>query len=61
MGMVDCWLMFGNRDYMLRAVTRNMREFDKVLVDRLTRIKVVAEIESLIPLRRVKLGLARTY
>ncbi|TBN39527.1 Lrp/AsnC family transcriptional regulator [Paracoccus subflavus] len=57
--VVDCWLMTGNRDYLLRVVTRSMREFEIFLVQQLTRIKVVAAIESSIPLRRVKAGRSR--
>ena len=58
--VVDCWLMTGNRDYMLRVVTRNMSEFEQFLVGQLTKISPVAEIESSIPLRRVKSTIART-
>lgn len=58
--VVDCWLMTGNRDYLLRVVTRNMREFEQFLVGRLTRVPGVASIESSIPLRRVKASAART-
>lgn len=58
--VVDCWLMTGNRDYLLRVVTRSMAEFEAFLVGRLTKVRGVAEIESSIPLRRVKSALART-
>jgi Lrp/AsnC family leucine-responsive transcriptional regulator len=58
--VVDCWLMTGNRDYMMRVVTRNLIEFESFLVGRLTKISCVAEIESSIPLRRVKSDIART-
>jgi Lrp/AsnC family leucine-responsive transcriptional regulator len=58
--VVDCWLMTGNRDYLLRIVTRSMAEFEQFLVGKLTKIKPVTEIESSIPLRRVKSGAART-
>lgn len=58
--VVDCWLMTGNRDYLLRVVTRSMSEFEAFLVGRLTKVPGVAEIESSIPLRRVKSALART-
>ncbi|NDW05647.1 Lrp/AsnC family transcriptional regulator [Jiella pacifica] len=57
----DCWLMTGNRDYLLRVVTRSMREFEAFLVGRLTKIEGVAGIESSIPLRRVKSSLSRTF
>lgn len=58
--VVDCWLMTGNRDYLLRVVTRNLRDFEQFLTGRLTKINGVASIESSIPLRRVKSGAART-
>ena len=58
--VVDCWLMTGTRDYLLRIVTRDMREFEQFLVGRLTRAPGVASIESSIPLRRVKSGVSRT-
>ena len=52
--VVDCWLMTGSRDYLLRVVSRSMSDFEQFLVGRLTKVKGVAEIESSIPLRRVK-------
>jgi Lrp/AsnC family leucine-responsive transcriptional regulator len=58
--VVDCWLMTGNRDYLLRVVTRSPREFEQFLVGYLTRVPGVASIESSIPLRRVKSDVART-
>jgi Lrp/AsnC family leucine-responsive transcriptional regulator len=58
--VVDCWLMTGNRDYMLRVATSGLAEFEQFLVGTLTKIQGVSSIESSIPLRRVKSGLART-
>lgn len=58
--VVDCWLMTGNRDYLLRVATTGLAEFEKFMTKRLTKIPGVASIESSIPLRRVKSGLART-
>ena len=52
--VVDCWLMTGNRDYLMRVVTTDLQDFERFLTERLTRIKGVASIESSIPLRRVK-------
>ncbi|MBL9052043.1 MAG: Lrp/AsnC family transcriptional regulator [Tabrizicola sp.] len=57
--VVDCWLMTGNRDYLLRVVTRGLEDFERFLVGRFTKVPGVASIESSIPLRRVKSGLAR--
>ena len=58
--VVDCWLMTGNRDYMLRIVTTCLADFERFLVGTLTKVQGVSSIESSIPLRRVKSGLART-
>jgi Lrp/AsnC family leucine-responsive transcriptional regulator len=57
--VVDCWLMTGNRDYMMRVVTADLREFEHFLVQQLTKVPGVSTIESSIPLRRVKDGQAR--
>ncbi len=57
--VVDCWLMTGNRDYLLRVATTGLEEFERFLVGRLTKVRGVASIESSIPLRRVKVGLGR--
>lgn len=58
--VVDCWLMTGSRDYLLRVVTTDLREFEEFLVGRLSRVPGIASMESSIPLRRVKNGFART-
>lgn len=57
--VVDCWLMTGNRDYLLRVSVRDLEEFERFLTVRMTKIKGVASIESSIPVRRVKGGAAR--
>ena len=58
--VVDCWLMTGTYDYLLRVVTRNIEDYEKFLLGELTRTEGVASIESSIPLRRVKSQTART-
>ncbi|MBV7396580.1 Lrp/AsnC family transcriptional regulator [Mameliella sediminis] len=57
--VVDCWLMTGNRDYLLRVSVRDLDEFERFLTARLTRIEGVSSIESSIPIRRVKGGTSR--
>ena len=52
--VVDCWLMTGSRDYLLRVVVRGLEDYERFLTTRLTRVKGVASIESAIPIRRVK-------
>ena len=57
--VVDCWLMTGNRDYLLRIATNGLAEFERFLVGKFTKLPGVASIESSIPLRPVKVGLSR--
>jgi len=57
--VVDCWLMTGNRDYLLRVVTRDLPDFERFLTQTLTRIPGVSSIESSIPLRQIKADICR--
>jgi Lrp/AsnC family transcriptional regulator, leucine-responsive regulatory protein len=57
--VVDCWLMTGNRDYLLRIAVADLNEFESFLTGRLTKIEGVASLESSIPIRRVKSDFAR--
>lgn len=52
--VVDCWLMTGNRDYLLRVVVAGLSEYETFLTSTLTKIPGVASIESSLSLRRVK-------
>lgn len=58
--VVDCWLMTGDRDYLLRVATSGLAEFEQFLVGRLTKVPGVSSIQTSIPLRRVKSAVART-
>lgn len=57
--VVDCWLMTGARDYLIRIATADLVEFEAFLTGKLTKIEGVSSIESSIPLRRVKAATAR--
>lgn len=57
--VADCWLMTGNRDYLLRIALSDLTEFERFLTGTLTKIPGVASIESSIPIRRVKEQTAR--
>lgn len=57
--VVDCWLMTGNRDYLLRVATDGLAGFEAFLTSRLTRLACVSSIESSIPIRRVKSAVSR--
>ncbi|MEO0486103.1 MAG: Lrp/AsnC family transcriptional regulator [Pseudomonadota bacterium] len=52
--VVDCWLMTGSFDYLLRVAVRDLDEFEAFLTGRLTKLPGVASLESSIPIRRVK-------
>ncbi|PJE37947.1 AsnC family transcriptional regulator [Pseudooceanicola lipolyticus] len=57
--VVDCWLMTGSFDYLLRVAVRDLEEFEHFLTRRLTKLPGVASLESSIPIRRVKHTAAR--
>ena len=59
--VMDCWLMTGNRDYLLRLAIADLAEFERFLTGRLTKVEGVASLESSIPIRRVKEQRARLY
>ncbi len=59
--VMDCWLMTGNRDYLLRVAVVDLHEFERFLTGRLTKVDGVANIESSIPIRQVKGQLARLF
>jgi len=52
--IVECWLMTGSFDYLLRVSVADLNEFEQFLTGTLTKIVGVASIESSIPIRRVK-------
>jgi len=52
--IVECWLMTGSFDYLLRVSVADLHEFEQFLTGTLTKIAGVASIESSIPIRRVK-------
>ena len=59
--VMDCWLMTGNRDYLLRVAVVDLHEFERFLTGRLTKVDGVANIESSIPIRQVKGQSARLF
>lgn len=52
--IVDCWLMTGSFDYLLRVAVADLSEFESFLTGRLTKVPGVVSLESSIPIRRVK-------
>ncbi len=52
--VVECYLMTGSRDYLLRVVAKDLADYERFLKDTLTRIDGVASIESGFALAQVK-------
>ena len=52
--VVECWLMTGTKDYLIRIAVKDVKEFEDFLTKKLTVIEGVSSVETSIPLRRVK-------
>lgn len=52
--VVECYLMTGTRDYLLRVVARDLAAYERFLKQTLSRIEGVASIESSFALAQVK-------
>jgi Lrp/AsnC family leucine-responsive transcriptional regulator len=52
--VLDCYLMTGPRDYLLRVVAHDLADYERFLKETLTRIGGIANIESSFALREVK-------
>jgi Lrp/AsnC family leucine-responsive transcriptional regulator len=52
--VVDCYLMTGQRDYLLRVVARDLEAYEKFLNTKLTRLEGVASIETSFALKQIK-------
>ena len=51
--VVECYLMTGDADYLLRVVTSDLASYERFLVDHLTRIPGVSSIKSSFSLKQV--------
>jgi len=52
--VMECYLMSGEADYMLRVVVEDLGQYQKLVLDHLTRIPGVANIRSSFALGQVK-------
>ncbi|WP_342640978.1 Lrp/AsnC family transcriptional regulator [Rhodoligotrophos ferricapiens] len=52
--VVDCYLMTGQRDYLLRIVVRDLHAYEEFLKSKLTRLEGVASIETSFALSQIK-------
>ena len=56
--VMECYLMTGDADYMMRIVVADVRAYEKFLKEHLTRAPGVASINSSFALNQVKYGTA---
>ncbi|MFN2378484.1 MAG: Lrp/AsnC family transcriptional regulator [Candidatus Binatia bacterium] len=52
--VMECYLMTGDADYLLRVVVPDVAAFERFLLDHLTRIPGVASVKSSFALKQVK-------
>lgn len=52
--VVDCYLMTGQRDYLMRIVARDLESYERFLKEKLTRLEGVASIETSFALVQIK-------
>jgi DNA-binding Lrp family transcriptional regulator len=52
--VMECYLMSGEADYLLRVVVEDLAQYQRLIVDHLTRIPGVAKIRSSFALGQVK-------
>lgn len=52
--VLECYLMTGQRDYLLRVVARDLEDYERFVKARLTRVAGIANIESSFALGQVK-------
>jgi Lrp/AsnC family leucine-responsive transcriptional regulator len=52
--VLECYLMTGNRDYLLRVVAADLASYETFLKTKLTRLNGIASIESSFALSQVK-------
>ena len=56
--VLECYLMTGNRDYLLRVVAADLASYEAFLKNKLTRLDGIASIESSFALSQVKYSTA---
>lgn len=50
---MECYLMTGSSDYLVRIVVPDLQSFERFLADKLTRIPGVANIQSSFAVKQV--------
>jgi Lrp/AsnC family leucine-responsive transcriptional regulator len=56
--VLECYLMTGHRDYLLRVVVSDLAAYEKFLKQKLTRLDGISSIESSFALDQIKYSIA---
>ena len=56
--VLECYLMTGHRDYLLRVVVEDLSAYEKFLKSKLTRLSGISSIESSFALDQIKYSIA---
>jgi Lrp/AsnC family leucine-responsive transcriptional regulator len=56
--VLECYLMTGHRDYLLRVVVADLAAYEKFLKQKLTRLEGISSIESSFALDQIKYSIA---
>ena len=52
--MIECNLMTGSFDYLLKIVARDIADYETFLMNKLTKLSCVDKVESFVTMRTVK-------
>ena len=44
--VIECYLMTGSSDYLLRVVTRDLEDYERFVINKLTKIEGIANIQT---------------
>jgi Lrp/AsnC family transcriptional regulator, leucine-responsive regulatory protein len=56
--VLECYLMTGHRDYLLRVVVPDLQAYERFLKQKLTRVSGISSIESSFALDQIKYSIA---
>ena len=56
--VLECYLMTGHRDYLLRVVVSDLQAYERFLKQKLTRVSGISSIESSFALDQIKYSIA---
>jgi Lrp/AsnC family transcriptional regulator len=52
--VLDCFVLMGNVDFMLRIVTKDIEAYERFFFDKLSKVPGIQEINSMVALSEIK-------